>query len=109
MVDDWQSMTLSVLNNPWIYGLPLILLLAILGRKLRKRIKKRISVKPDRRVLEWARSLDRAERALKRQGFVRQPGETVGAFLARVENITNGRESANAVEALREYEKRRWR
>ncbi len=109
VVDDWQSMTLSVLNNPWIYGLLLVLLLAILGHKLRKRIKKRISVKPDRRVLEWARSLDRAERALKRQGFVRQPGETVGAFLARVENITNGRESANAVEALREYEKRRWR
>ena len=109
VVDDWQSMTLSVLNNPWIYGLLLVLLLAILGRKLRKRIKKRISVKPDRRVLEWARSLDRAERALKRQGFVRQPGETVGAFLARIENITNGRESANAVEALREYEKRRWR
>lgn len=109
VVDDWQSMTLSVLNNPWIYGLLLVLLLAILGRKLRKRIKKRISVKPDGRVLEWARSLDRAERALKRQGFVRQPGETVGAFLARIENITNGRESANAVEALREYEKRRWR
>lgn len=109
VVDDWQSVTLTILDNPWTYGVPLVLLLAILGHRLRKRIKKRVSEKPDRRVLEWARSLDRAERTLKRQGLVRQPGETVGVFLARIENITHIRESANAVEALREYENHRWR
>ncbi len=107
-VDDWQSVSLAILNNPWTYGLPILLLLAVLSYRLRKRLKRRISVKPDRRVLEWSQSLDRAERILKRQGLVRQPGETVGAFLARIELSSSSRESVNAVEFLREYEKHRW-
>ena len=99
----------AVLDSPWIYGLPLLLLLIILARVLVKRFNRRITVKPDRRVVEWVRSLDRAEKILKRKGLVRRPGETVGSFLARIEKSANSRESAEAVQILREYEKHRWR
>ena len=98
----------DLLDSPWIYGLPLLLLLIILARVLFRQFNRRVSVKPDRRVMEWVRSLDYAEKKLKREGLVRRPGETVGSFLARIENSANSREAVNAVNALREYEKHRW-
>ena len=108
VVDGWQVTMQDLLDSPWIYGLPLLLLLIILARVLFRRFNRCVSVKPDRRVMEWVRSLDYAEKKLKREGFVRRPGETVGSFLARIENSANSQESVNAVKALREYEKHRW-
>ena len=110
IVDDWQSVTQGLLNNPLVYGVPLLLLLVILVRRLLKGNKHKVRIKPDERVLNWIRLLDRAEKILKRQGFVRMPGETVGAFLARIEpQVTGSGEILGAVKSLREYEKHRWR
>ena len=110
MVDDWQATTQGLLDNPLIYGIPLLLLLVILVRRLLKRNRHKVRQKIDLRVQKWARSLDRAEKILKRQGFVRMPGETVGAFLSRIEaQVTGSGEILGAVKSLREYEKHRWR
>ena len=108
MVDDWQTVTQGLLDSPWTYGLPLLLLFGILARALLKRRKGKVLVKPDLRVLEWVRSLDRAEKQLKRLGLVRKPGETVGAFIARIETVASGPKSTEALETLRKYERERW-
>jgi len=92
------------------YGLPLLLLFAILARALLKRRKGKVLIKPDLRAQKWARSLDRAEKILKRQGFVRMPGETVGTFLVRIESqVSDAGDVLSAVKSLREYEKHRWK
>ena len=110
MVDDWQATTQGLLESPLTYGLPLLLLFAILARALLKRRKGKVLIKPDLRAQKWARSLDRTEKILKRQGFVRGPGETVGAFLSRIEpQVTGSGDTLSALESLREYEKHRWK
>lgn len=109
MVTDWQTATQGILDSPWIYGLPLLLLLVILVRVLLKRRKGKVQIKPDLRALKWVRSLDHAEKQLKRQGFVRRPGETVGAFIARIEPAALDPKSTKALETLCEYERERWR
>ena len=110
VVDDWQVTTQGLLDNPLVYGIPLLLLLVILVRRLLKRNRHKVRIKPDERVLNWIHLLDRVEKILKRQGFVRMPGETVGAFLARVEpQVMGSGEILGAVKSLREYEMHRWR
>ena len=110
MVDDWQFATQGILDNPWTYGLSLgLLTLVILGRLLLKHIRTGASERPAERALKWVRSLEHAEKQLKRQGLVRQPGETVGAFIARIETSAGDPKSIEALEALREYEMERWR
>jgi hypothetical protein len=110
MVDDWQVTTQGLLDNPLVYGIPFLLLFAILARVLLKRRKGKVLIKPDLRTQKWVRSLDRAEKNLRRQGFVRGPGETVGAFLVRIESqVPDAGDALSAVKALREYEKYRWR
>ena len=109
MVDDWQNATQRLLDSPWTYGLPLLLLLVIFVRVFLKRRKGKVQIKPDLRALKWVRSLDRAEKQLKRQGLVRKPGETVGSFVVRIEKVGSKPEIRQAVEALREYERERWR
>lgn len=110
IVDDWQATTQGLLESPLTYGLPLLLLFAILARALLKRRKGKVLIKPDLRAQKWARSLDRAEKILKRQGFVRGPGETVGAFLVRIESqVSDAGDVLSAVKSLHEYEKHRWK
>jgi hypothetical protein len=110
VVDDWQVTTQGLLDNLLVYGIPFLFLLVILVRSLLKRNRHKDRQKTDLRAQKWARSLDRAEKILKRQGFVRMPGETVGAFLARIEpQVTDNGETLAAVESLREYERHRWR
>lgn len=109
VVDDWQVVTQGFLGNPLVYGISLLLLLVILARRLLKGNKHKVRIKLDARVQSWVRSLDRAEKMLKRHGFIRQPGETVGAFLVRIEpQVTVTGETLSALESLREYEKHRW-
>jgi hypothetical protein len=110
MVDDWQATTQGLLDNPLVYGMPFLLLLVILVRRLLKRNKHKVHQKTDLRAQKWVRSLDQAEKNLRRQGFVRGPGETVGAFLVRIESqVSDAGDALSAVKALREYEKHRWR
>lgn len=53
----------------------------------------------------WERELARTESLLRRRGHLRLPGETVGAFLARLPPDADRR----AVERLRAYQRERWR
>lgn len=52
----------------------------------------------------WREGLARAEARLRREGFVREPGETVGAFLARIPDSAHGPSHA----FLEVYQRERW-
>lgn len=105
-VDSWQNYTQSFIDSGIPYLLLVLLsafLVAIKTRGALRARQKRI-VSTSAKAILWAKKLDAAEKELARAGFHREPGETVGDFLRRVE----GHEPADAVEILREYERNRW-
>lgn len=121
VVDSWQNQSTALLESPILYVVLVILVAGFVGRKIY--IAYKLSIK-DRayvsaRALEWTKKLDRAERDLARVGLRREPGETVGKFVARVkiafshlaENQTNLKKiqkASNALAVLNDYEKERW-
>jgi transglutaminase-like putative cysteine protease len=114
VVDSWQSFTQNALENPWTYVVPGLIVLALLAFRGLRRFKGRSTEAPDARALEWARKLERTEKSLKRLGYVRKPGETVGHFLVRLEQRmgSDGVEATRLsplVNVLRDYESKRWR
>ncbi len=111
MVDDWQATTQGLLERPLLYLIPCLIVLGLLLFRGSRRFRGRSTVVPDAHALEWTRKLDRAEKALKRLGYTRKPGETVGRFYARLVSDLD-KESSRLVpllENLRDYEKYRWR
>lgn len=105
-VDSWQNYTQSFIDSGIPYLLLVLLsafLVAIKTRGALRARQKRI-VSTSAKAILWTKKLDAAEKELARAGFHREPGETVGDFLRRVE----GHEPADAVEILREYERNRW-
>ena len=118
-VDSWQNYTQKFLDS----GIPYLLLGALVsllaGLKLYRGLRGRkwlAAVKTAKGEL-WSKKLDRAEKILSREGFVRQSGETVGQFLKRLEQVRpEGRiqepmrlKHENAMAVLRDYERNRWR
>ena len=114
VVDSWQAYTQNALESPWTYLVPGLIVLVLLVFRGLRRFKGRSAEVSDARTLEWARKLERTEKSLKRLGYVREPGETVGHFLVRLEQRM-GSDGVDAnrllplVKALRDYEGKRWR
>jgi hypothetical protein len=81
----------------------------------RYQIKKRNLVKESisEYVILWRKKLKKTERILSRFGLVRMPGETVGAFILRIESYKPSEKQMKrfnaALSVLREYEKERWK
>lgn len=85
-----------------VWGLlPVAMLLAwVVARRIRAR-KDGVSRTDARR---WREVLAKAEARLRRDGIVREPGETVGAFLARLP----GDAHAQSRRLLESYQRKRW-
>lgn len=110
-VDSWQDYTSHLVNEPYLYLLLGTLVLALFARRLiRNRRKKKMpeSALHAKHVAQWAKVLVQVERRLARRGFVRKPGETVGAFVLRVENSAEFDKLKPLVDELRDYENHRW-
>lgn len=110
-VDSWQNVTSRFVNSPYLYVLLGGLLLAVCFRRgVRVRAKKewRESQAHALHVARWSKVLDRAERKLAHKGFVRKRGETVGAFILRIEDFAELKELKPILDSLKEYENRRW-
>lgn len=82
---------------PWVAG---VAVLAALGFLVVRRRGGR-SADPGS---EWAVRLDRAESRLRREGHLREPGETVGKFLVRLPPEADPESS----KVLRDYQRRRF-
>lgn len=112
VVDSWQNTTNVLISGPYLYVLVCGLLIVLFLRKfVRTRRKKEWldSASHANHVTRWSRLLAQAERKLARNGFVRKNGETVGAFISRIEGCADFGKSKLLVEKLKDYESHRWK
>ena len=114
-LNSWQDAVQSILSGAALYVvLGCIALVVIAFRFVRGLRRRKSNAGYAQSVQHWVKGLDSAEKALVRLGLVRKPGETVGAFLRRIENtegIPQKRRALfeRALDVIRDYEKNRWR
>lgn len=114
-LSSWQDVVQNILSGTALYvALGCIALAVIAFRFVRVLRRRRSNAGYAQSVQHWVKGLDSAEKSLARIGLVRHPGETVGAFLRRLEcdASVSQKERAlfeRALDVIRDYEKNRWR
>jgi hypothetical protein len=128
VVDSWQTASERIVSSPVLYIVLAALLLVFALLKFRGRRRQIDQQKVSKNAAQWIALLDDAEKRLARLGFVRAPGETVSAFVCRLERTLNTAPSTPqttkkaspkdslfeqnlsiALKQLREYERNRWK
>ena len=128
VVDSWQTASERIVSSPVLYTVLAALLLFFALLKFRGRRRQIDQQKVSKNAAQWIALLDDAEKRLARLGFVRAPGETVSAFVCRLERTLNTAPStpqttkkaspkdsrfeqnlSTALKQLREYERNRWK
>ena len=128
VVDSWQTASERIVSSPVLYTVLVTLLLVFALLKFRGRRRQIDQQKVSKNAAQWIALLDDAEKRLARLGFVRAPGETVSAFVCRLERTLNTAPSTPqttkkaspkdshfeqslsiALKQLREYERNRWK
>lgn len=128
VVDSWQTASERIVSSPVLYIVLAALLLVFAFLKFRGRRRQIDQQKVSKNAAQWIALLDDAEKRLARLGFVRAPGETVSAFVCRLERTLNTAPSTPqttkkaspkdshfeqnlsiALKLLREYERNRWK
>ena len=110
VVDSWQNQSTVLLESPILYTVLAILVVGFVGRKiyvaykLNRKRRAFVSV----RALHWAKKLDACEKELAKSGFRREPGETVGTFMKRIQSAVSDSRLEPLLDVLAEYEKSRW-
>lgn len=120
-LNSWQDAVQNILSGAALYvvlgGIALAVVAFRFVRTLRRR---RSNAGYAQSVQHWVKGLEAAEKTLARIGLVREPGETVGAFLARCESempagVKDSRVSRkmqarlqSAIQFLHDYEENRW-
>ncbi|WP_290734417.1 MULTISPECIES: transglutaminase family protein [unclassified Fibrobacter] len=114
-LNSWQDAVQNILSGAALYVVLGCIALAVVAFRFVRGLRRRKSnAGYAQSVQHWVKGLDSAEKALVRLGLVRKPGETVGAFLRRIENtegIPQKRRALfeRALDVIRDYEKNRWR
>ena len=118
VVDSWQNTSERVILSPVCYVVLAILVVVVAALKFRG-IRRRSGLQVvSKNAAHWIPLLESAEKRLSRLGFDRAPGETVSAFIERIEQTikkaspkdSRFEESLSiALKLLREYENNRWR
>ena len=128
VVDSWQTASERIVSSPVLYTVLVALLLVFALLKFRGHRRQINQQKVSKNAAQWIALLDDAEKRLARLGFVRAPGETVSAFVCRLERTLNTAPSTPqttkkaspkdshfeqnlsiALKQLREYERNRWK
>ena len=115
-VDAWQNYTQKITDGIAIYVALVIAILAFVGLKVRGYLKGRrrnVITPKNAAAIEWARKLTLAELTLATLDFHREDGETVGAFIKRLQRASVADSAANekfqqTIKILLEYEEHRW-
>jgi hypothetical protein len=127
VVDSWQTASERMIAHPVLYIVLVASFAAFAGLKLRRRRRSGLAI-VSKNAARWIALLEQAEKRLSRLGIDRAPGETVSAFIKRVEqslkmaqtsaltskkaSLKDSRyekECSTALQLLEEYEKNRWR
>lgn len=114
-LNSWQDAVQNILSGAALYVVLGCIALAVIAfRFVRVLRRRRSNAGYAQSVQHWVKGLDSAEKLLARIGLVRHPGETVGAFLRRLEcdASVSQKERAlfeRALDVIRDYEKNRWR
>ncbi|WP_290739101.1 transglutaminase-like domain-containing protein [Fibrobacter sp. UBA3718] len=114
-LNSWQDAVQNILSGAALYVVLGCIALAVIAfRFVRVLRRRRSNAGYAQSVQHWVKGLDSAEKSLARIGLVRHPGETVGAFLRRLEcdASVSQKERAlfeRALDVIRDYEKNRWR
>lgn len=114
-LNSWQDAVQNILSGTALYVVLGCIALAVIAfRFVRVLRRRRSNAGYAQSVQHWVKGLDSAEKSLARIGLVRHPGETVGAFLRRLEcdASVSQKERAlfeRALDVIRDYEKNRWR
>lgn len=114
-LNSWQDAVQNILLGTALYVVLGCIALAVIAfRFVRVLRRRRSNAGYAQSVQHWVKGLDSAEKLLARIGLVRHPGETVGAFLRRLEcdASVSQKERAlfeRALDVIRDYEKNRWR
>ena len=114
-LSSWQDAVQNILSSTLFYIILGCIALAIIAfQTLRTLRRRRSKAGYAQSIHHWVKGLESAEKSLARLGLVRHPGETVGAFLRRIENtegIPQKRRALfeRALDVIRDYEKNRWR
>lgn len=112
VVDSWQSYTTRLIEGPYLYVLLGVLLIAAFLLKFvrgRRKTGMADSLAHAEHVARWTKILAQTERKLSHRGFVRERGETVGSFIARIEASAESAKLKPLVDKLKEYETHRWK
>ena len=84
VVDSWQAASERFVSGPVPYVILFVLLAVFVGMRLRKYRRHKVLNTVSKDVARWISLLEKTEKRFARMGFVRTPGETVSAFMARV-------------------------
>lgn len=114
-LSSWQDVVQNILSMAALYVVLGCIVLAVIAFRFVRVLRRRKSnAGYAQSVQHWVKGLESAEKTLARIGLVRKPGETVGAFLRRLEcdASVSQKERAlfeRALDVIRDYEKNRWR
>ena len=119
VVDSWQNTSERVISSSVCYVVLAILVVVVVAALKFRGIRRRSGLQVvSKNAAHWIPLLESAEKRLSRLGFNRAPGETVSAFIERIEQTikkaspkdSRFEESLSiALMLLREYENNRWR
>ena len=84
VVDSWQATSERFVSGPVPYVILFVLLAVFAGMRFRKYRRNKVSTMVSKDAARWISLLEKTEKRFARMGFVRTPGETVSAFMARV-------------------------
>ena len=85
VVDSWQASSERLVSSPILYVVLALLVAVFAGLNFRRSRRKTRNVVVSKNAVQWIALLENAEKRLARLGFVRISGETVSAFMRRVE------------------------
>ena len=126
VVDSWQATSERFVSGPVPYVILFVLLAVFAGMRFRKYRRNKVSITVSKNAVRWISLLESTEKRLARMGFVRTPGETVSAFMVRIQQtmMVQARQTLKKaspkdsriekecillLKQLEEYESNRWR
>lgn len=115
-LESWQNAIQNLLDGWALYVMIVSVGILFAGRRFFLIIKNRRqnNVIKNEKAVRWINVLEKAENEVRRLGLHRESGETVSAFIKRLEkfkakNLPDSQKIEGAVTALKEYEANRWK
>ena len=118
VVDSWQTASERLMTSPLLYVILAVLLGIFVLLKFRGHNQQKSKQTISKNIARWVSLLENSEKRLAKMGFVRNPHETVSAFIKRINQTSKKaslkdshfeQELSLVLNQLHEYECNRWR